>query len=257
EEAAAQGLLAGINAAAQALDIETWSPGRDQAYIGVLVDDLITQGTQEPYRMFTSRAEYRLLLREDNADLRLTEIGRNLGLVDDQRWQVFSEKRHAVNNELERLKKTNIHPAQVEPEVAETLFDGPLSRNNTLYDLLRRPGVKYHELHKIDAAGEPLPPGQAAQQVEIQVKYSGYLQRQLDDIDKQARNQKQPIPDDLDYDNVPSLSNEMRLKLSQTRPTTIGHASRIPGMTPVTISILLVHMKKLGLLKRLSTKAAA
>ena len=257
EEAAAQGLLAGINAAAQALDIESWSPGRDQAYIGVLVDDLITQGTQEPYRMFTSRAEYRLLLREDNADLRLTEIGRNLGLVDDQRWQTFCEKRDAVNNELERLKKTNIHPAQVEPELAETLFDGPLSRDNTLYDLLRRPGVEYQQLHQIDAAGEPLPLGQAAQQVEIQVKYAGYLQRQLDDIDKQERHQNQPIPDDLDYDSVPSLSNEMRLKLSQTRPGTIGHASRIPGMTPVTISILLVHMKKLGLLKKLSNEAAA
>lgn len=257
EEAAAQGLLAGINAAALALDIESWSPGRDQAYIGVLVDDLITQGTQEPYRMFTSRAEYRLLLREDNADLRLTEIGRNLGLVDDQRWQLFCEKRDAVNNELERLKKTNIHPGQVEPELAETLFDGPLSRDNTLYDLLRRPGVEYQQLHQIDAAGEPLPVGQAAQQVEIQVKYAGYLQRQLDDIDKQARHQNQPIPDDLDYDSVPSLSNEMRLKLSQTRPGTIGHASRIPGMTPVTISILLVHMKKLGLLKKISNEAAA
>ena len=257
EEAAAQGLLAGINAAALALDIDSWSPGRDQAYIGVLVDDLITQGTQEPYRMFTSRAEYRLLLREDNADLRLTEIGRNLGLVDDQRWQLFCEKRDAVNNELERLKKTNIHPGQVEPELAETLFDGPLSRDNTLYDLLRRPGVEYQQLHQIDAAGEPLPVGQAAQQVEIQVKYAGYLQRQLDDIDKQARHQNQPIPDDLDYDSVPSLSNEMRLKLSQTRPGTIGHASRIPGMTPVTISILLVHMKKLGLLKKISNEAAA
>ena len=257
EEAAAQGLLAGINAAALALDIDSWSPGRDQAYIGVLVDDLITQGTQEPYRMFTSRAEYRLLLREDNADLRLTEIGRNLGLVDDQRWQLFCEKRDAVNNELERLKKTNIHPGQVEPELAETLFDGPLSRDNTLYDLLRRPGVEYQQLHQIDAAGEPLPAGQAAQQVEIQVKYAGYLQRQLDDIDKQARHQNQPIPDDLDYDSVPSLSNEMRLKLSQTRPGTIGHASRIPGMTPVTISILLVHMKKLGLLKKISNEAAA
>ena len=257
EEAAAQGLLAGINAAALALDIDSWSPGRDQAYIGVLVDDLITQGTQEPYRMFTSRAEYRLLLREDNADLRLTEIGRNLGLVDDQRWQLFCEKRDAVNNELERLKKTNIHPDQVEPELAETLFDGPLSRDNTLYDLLRRPGVEYQQLHQIDAAGEPLPVGQAAQQVEIQVKYAGYLQRQLDDIDKQARHQNQPIPDDLDYDSVPSLSNEMRLKLSQTRPGTIGHASRIPGMTPVTISILLVHMKKLGLLKKISNEAAA
>ena len=257
EEAAAQGLLAGINAAAQALDIDSWSPGRDQAYIGVLVDDLITQGTLEPYRMFTSRAEYRLLLREDNADLRLTEIGRQLGLVDEQRWQAFSEKRDAVDSELARLAKTTVHPEQVEPELAESLFDGPLSRDNTLYDLLRRPGVEYHELHKIDAAGDPLPPGQAAQQVEIQVKYSGYLQRQLDDIDKQARHQKQPIPDDLDYDGVPSLSNEMRLKLNQTRPATIGHASRIPGMTPVTISILLVHMKKLGLLKRLSTDAAA
>jgi len=257
EEAAAQGLLAGINAAALALQIESWTPGRDQAYLGVLVDDLITQGTQEPYRMFTSRAEYRLLLREDNADLRLTEIGRQLGLVDDHRWQVFCEKRDSVTTEITRLTKTIIHPQKMEAELATAVLAGPLSRDTSLHDLLRRPEVDYHSLHQLPGSGTPLPPGQAASQVQIQVKYSGYLQRQLDEIEKQSRNEMQPLADDFDYDSVPSLSNEMRQKLTQTRPATLGQASRIPGVTPAAIAILLVHMKKLGLLKKLPTDAAA
>lgn len=257
EEAAAQGLLAGINAAAQALEIDSWTPGRDQAYLGVLVDDLITQGTQEPYRMFTSRAEYRLLLREDNADLRLTEIGRQLGLVDDHRWQVFCEKRDTVSAEITRLSRTIIRPQQVAPEQATEVLSGPLNRETSLHDLLRRPDADYHSLHQLPGSGTPLPPGQAASQVQIQIKYSGYLQRQLDEIDKQSRNEQQPLPDDFDYEAVPSLSNEMRQKLTQIRPATIGQASRIPGVTPAAIAILLVHMKKLGLLKKLPTDAAA
>lgn len=257
EEAAAQGLLAGINAAAQALQIDSWTPGRDQAYIGVLVDDLITQGTQEPYRMFTSRAEYRLLLREDNADLRLTETGRKLGLVDNQRWEVFCEKRDAVADEVTRLTKTIIRPALVEPELVDSVLGGPLSRETSLHDLLRRPEVDYHSLHQLPGSGTPLAPGQAASQVEIQVKYSGYLQRQLDEIDKQSRNESQPLPDDFDYESVPSLSNEMRQKLAQIRPATIGQASRVPGVTPAAIAILLVHMKKLGILKKLPASVAA
>lgn len=257
EEAAAQGLLAGINAAAQSLEIDSWTPRRDQAYIGVLVDDLITQGTQEPYRMFTSRAEYRLLLREDNADLRLTETGRELGLVDDQRWEVFCEKRDAVTAEVTRLTKTIIRPALVEPELVDSVLGGPLSRETSLHDLLRRPEADYHSLHKLPGSGTPLAPGQAASQVEIQVKYSGYLQRQLDEIDKQSRNESQPLPDDFDYESVPSLSNEMRQKLAQIRPATIGQASRVPGVTPAAIAILLVHMKKLGILKKLPASVAA
>ncbi|MEL0081705.1 MAG: tRNA uridine-5-carboxymethylaminomethyl(34) synthesis enzyme MnmG [Gammaproteobacteria bacterium] len=257
EEAAAQGLLAGINAAAQALEIESWSPGRDQAYIGVLVDDLITQGTQEPYRMFTSRAEYRLLLREDNADLRLTEIGRRLGLVDDHRWQAFSEKREAIEAELGRLKATIIRPQHQDSEVTASVLGQPLTREATLHELLRRPEATYDALHQLAGSGTPLPPGQAASQVQIQVKYSGYLQRQLDEIEKQSQHESHPLPDDFDYQAVPSLSNEMRQKLSSIRPATIGQASRIPGVTPAAIGILLVHMKKIGLLKKAPTNAAA
>ncbi len=256
EEAAAQGLLAGINAAGSALGLDSWSPGREESYIGVMVDDLITQGTTEPYRMFTSRAEYRLLLREDNADLRLTEKGRQLGLVGEQRWRVFNEKRAAVEHELTRLPKTIIQPQQVEPELAEQLFGGPLSRETSLFDLLRRPGVDYHALHQIPGSGEPLAPGDAATQVEIQIKYSGYLQRQLDEIEKQAQHEHQPLPEQLNYNDVPSLSNEIRLKLADVRPATIGQAGRIPGVTPAAISILLVYLKKSGLLRKNSSAAA-
>jgi len=243
EEAAAQGLLAGLNAARLVQEKESWYPMRNQAYLGVLVDDLITRGTNEPYRMFTSRAEYRLMLREDNADLRLTETGRELGLVNDHRWRMFSEKRDAMEREQQRFETTRLHPAQVDPATSERVFGGELSRDHTLMDLLRRPNVAYEDL--IDLAGfEHVGIDEVAQQLEITAKYSGYIDRQMAEIEKQQRNEQTRLPDNLDYSNVRGLSAEVQQKLSDYRPATIGQASRISGVTPAAISLLLVHLKK-------------
>jgi tRNA uridine 5-carboxymethylaminomethyl modification enzyme len=250
EEAGAQGLIAGLNAARSVKELDQWTPGRDQAYIGVLVDDLATLGTQEPYRMFTSRAEYRLLLREDNADIRLTAKGRELGLVDDLRWQAFNEKLEAIERETQRLKNTWI---QADSEAARELnpkLKTTLTREANLESLLRRPEVSYQMLAELSGIGEPLAHQQAAEQVEIQTKYAGYIERQKDEIAKQQRNENTLLPLDIDYAKVPGLSNEVIAKLNSAKPESIGKASRISGVTPAAISILLVHLKKLGLLKK-------
>ena len=244
EEAAAQGLLAGLNAARYAQDKEGWYPRRDQAYIGVLVDDLITLGTKEPYRMFTSRAEHRLLLREDNADLRLTEIGRELGLVDDTRWRAFSEKREAIERETQRLKSTVLHPHMLSADETQRVFGDPLARDFKLYDLLRRPNVTYTSLTSLAAVGSEISDVAVTEQVEIQCKYAGYIDRQAEEIERQRRNEETYIPAWLDYAQVRGLSNEVRQKLQNQQPATIGQASRIPGVTPAAISLLLVHLKK-------------
>ena len=244
EEAAAQGLLAGLNASRYAQDKEGWYPRRDQAYIGVLVDDLITLGTKEPYRMFTSRAEHRLLLREDNADLRLTEIGRELGLVDDTRWRAFSEKREAIERETQRLKSTVLHPHMLSADETQRVFGDPLARDFKLYDLLRRPNVTYASLTSLEAVGSEISDVAVTEQVEIQCKYAGYIDRQAEEIERQRRNEETYIPAWLDYAQVRGLSNEVRQKLQNQQPATIGQASRIPGVTPAAISLLLVHLKK-------------
>ena len=248
EEAGAQGLLAAINAARSVQDKESWTPGRDQAYIGVLVDDLVTLGTQEPYRMFTSRAEYRLILREDNADLRLTEIARDLGLLSDEHWRAFSEKRETIEKEQQRLAEMNVQPeSAMSRAFAEKLaIDGevkPLARNYKAADLLRRPEIDYVDLVEIIGVGEGVTPA-VAEQVEIQAKYSGYLDRQQDEIDKAKRHQKTAIPNVINYAQVRGLSTEVQQKLSDHRPETIGQAGRIPGVTPAAISLLMVHLKK-------------
>jgi len=250
EEAAAQGLLAGINAALRAQEKDPWSPRRDQAYIGVMMDDLSTLGTKEPYRMFTSRAEYRLLLREDNADLRLTVIGRELGLVDDERWSFFNDKIELMAQEQQRLRSTWVN--QLSPAAAgiNAIMNAPLAREHSLEELLRRPEVTYDALMSIPELGPRIPNDQAAEQVEIQVKYAGYIDRQQDEIDKQLRNENALLPADLDYADVSGLSNEVKIKLNDAKPETIGQASRISGITPAAISILLVHLKKRGLLRK-------
>ena len=243
EEAAAQGLLAGLNAARQVQDKESWYPLRNQAYLGVLVDDLITSGTNEPYRMFTSRAEYRLMLREDNADLRLTEIGRELGLVDESRWQAFNEKREAIEKEQQRFEGTRLHPESIDTKKSHEVFGGPLSRDHSLMDLLRRPNVSYEDL--IELAGfEHVGIDAVAQQLEIAAKYSGYIDRQSAEIERQQRHEQTKLPDTIDYGNVHGLSSEVQQKLSDHRPATVGQASRISGVTPAAISLLLVHLKK-------------
>lgn len=244
EEAAAQGLLAGINAALQVQDREAWCPGREQAYIGVLVDDLITRGVSEPYRMFTSRAEYRLMLREDNADMRLTETGRNLGLVDDLRWQAFERKREAVAAELQRLKSTWLNPRLLPQADAERVLGKGIEREYALTDLLRRPDVSYADLMSLPGAGEPVSDPVVAEQVEIQIKYDGYIARQHDEIERRAQYEATPLPRDLDYNLVRGLSKEVQQRLDQHRPETIGQASRISGLTPAAISLLLVHLKR-------------
>ena len=244
EEAGAQGLLAGLNAALQVQEKPAWTPKRSEAYIGVLVDDLITSGTIEPYRMFTSRAEHRLLLREDNADLRLTEIGRELGLVDDHRWRLFCEKREQVEQEMQRFKETVVRPTDISDEEKETVFDGALSREYRLHELLRRPNVTYDSLISLNCVGNSVKNKSVAEQVEIQYKYAGYIERQQKEINKQRRNEETLLPDDLDYKTVRGLSNEALQKLSEQRPVSIGQSSRIPGITPATISLLLVHLKK-------------
>jgi tRNA uridine 5-carboxymethylaminomethyl modification enzyme len=242
EEAAAQGLLAGLNAARQVQGKESWSPRRDEAYIGVMVDDLITRGTAEPYRMFTSRAEYRLLLREDNADLRLTPIGRELGLVGDARWAAFEAKREAIEREQQRLRETFARPTEVHN--AETLLGGPLTREYRLEELLRRPDVSYQALAELLPGFEPVRDALVAEQVEVQLKYAGYIERQREEIERAQRNENTALPEDLDYHAVRGLSSEVQEKLSRTRPTTIGQASRIPGITPAAISLLLIYLKK-------------
>ncbi|KML64451.1 tRNA uridine-5-carboxymethylaminomethyl(34) synthesis enzyme MnmG [Pectobacterium peruviense] len=250
EEAAAQGMLAGLNAARLAADKEGWSPRRDQAYLGVLVDDLCTLGTKEPYRMFTSRAEYRLMLREDNADLRLTEMGRELGMVDDHRWARFNEKLESIEKERQRLRDIHVHPQSEQLDQVNSLLKTPLSREANGEELLRRPEVDYAQLTALPLFAPGLTDEQAAEQVEIQVKYEGYIARQQDEIEKQLRNENALLPADLDYKQVNGLSNEVIAKLNDHKPSSIGQASRISGITPAAISILLIWLKKQGLLRR-------
>ncbi|MBT8061488.1 MAG: tRNA uridine-5-carboxymethylaminomethyl(34) synthesis enzyme MnmG, partial [Gammaproteobacteria bacterium] len=244
EEAAAQGLIAGLNAARRARGLEAWCPGRDEAYIGVLIDDLITQGTREPYRMFTSRAEYRLNLREDNADARLTETGRGLGLVEDVRWDQFQRKRDAVAEEQQRLASLWLSPENAGGKALEVKLGIRLSRETTALDLLKRPELDYVRLMGVEGIGPGVPDPQVSGQVEVQVKYSGYLKRQAEEIERNRRNEGQQIPADFDYQGVRGLSSELAEKLAQSRPETIGRASRIPGMTPAAISLLLVYLKR-------------
>jgi len=252
EEAAAQGLLAGLNAALQTQGKDAWTPGRSEAYLGVLVDDLTTQGVAEPYRMFTSRAEYRLSLREDNADMRLTEIGRQLGVVDDARWQAFETKRESVARELERLKLTWVNPRVLAAAESERVVGQALEREYNLADLLRRPGVGYDTLmtmQGIDAqplAGPGVEDPAVKEQVEIQLKYSGYIDRQAREVERHDHYENLKLPENLNYLDIAALSFEVRQKLDKQRPETLGQASRISGVTPAAISLLLVHLKKRG-----------
>ena len=250
EEAAAQGLLAGLNAARFSAEKEGWSPRRDQAYLGVLVDDLSTLGTKEPYRMFTSRAEYRLMLREDNADLRLTEMGRELGLVDDERWARFNQKLERIETERQRLKTSWVNPLAESAAEVNAHLTAPLSREASGEDLLRRPEMTYEQLVQMTPFAPGLDDAEAAEQVEIQVKYEGYIARQQDEIEKQQRNENTLLPAMLDYRQVTGLSNEVIAKLNDHKPVSIGQASRISGVTPAAISILLVWLKKQGMLRR-------
>ncbi|MEB0939759.1 tRNA uridine-5-carboxymethylaminomethyl(34) synthesis enzyme MnmG [Citrobacter braakii] len=250
EEAAAQGMLAGLNAARLSAEKDGWAPRRDQAYLGVLVDDLCTLGTKEPYRMFTSRAEYRLMLREDNADLRLTEIGRELGLVDDERWARFNEKLERIEQERQRLKSTWVNPLAESAAEVNAHLATPLSREASGEDLLRRPDMTYAQLTSLSAFAPALDDAQAAEQVEIQVKYEGYIARQQEEIERQQRNENTLLPATLDYRQVSGLSNEVIAKLNDHKPVSIGQASRISGVTPAAISILLVWLKKQGMLRR-------
>ena len=244
EEAAAQGLLAGLNAGRLVAGEEGWCPRRDEAYMGVLVDDLITRGVSEPYRMFTSRAEYRLQLREDNADLRLTGHGRRLGVVDDARWDVFCRKRDAIGVESARLHSTFVQPQDIPAEDAQRVLGQPLEREYALADLLRRPGVNYASLHTLPGTGAPVPDLYVAEQVEVTIKYAGYIDRQQGEIARQLTQETLRIPADLDYADVRGLSNEARQKLAAGKPETVGQAARISGMTPAAISLLLVHLKR-------------
>lgn len=250
EEAAAQGLLAGLNAGLQAQDKEGWCPRRDQAYMGVLVDDLSTLGTKEPYRMFTSRAEYRLLLREDNADARLTEKGRELGLVDDIRWKAFVEKQEAIEKEMQRLKSQWVNPASANAEQINSLLKTPMQRESTLEAMIRRPEVSYESLMSIDGLGPAIENRQAAEQVEINIKYQGYINRQLDEIEKLKRHEDTLLSNEINYADVKGLSNEVIAKLNDIKPENIGQASRISGVTPAAISILLIYLKKNGLRRK-------
>ncbi len=247
EEAAAQGLLAGINAALKAQERDAWCPRRDEAYLGVLVDDLITLGVTEPYRMFTSRAEYRLQLREDNADLRLTEAGRRLGVVGDVRWAAFEAKREAILREQDRLKSIWVKPkadARLAPEVDAPVLGTTIEREYSLHELLRRPGVSYASLMALPGAGEPVADAMVAEQVEIQAKYHGYIERQKDEVTRNAQYENLRLPANLDYRTVTGLSTEAQQKLNQHKPETAGQAARISGITPAAISLLLVHVKR-------------
>ncbi|MEY4730402.1 MAG: tRNA uridine 5-carboxymethylaminomethyl modification enzyme MnmG [Pseudomonadota bacterium] len=247
EEAAAQGLLAGVNAGLQTQGKASWCPRRDEAYIGVLVDDLVTRGVNEPYRMFTSRAEYRLQLREDNADARLTEIGRTLGLVDDVRWAAFEQKREAVARETERLKSTWVNPKNLPDADAQRVLGQSIEREYSLLDLLRRPDVTYASLMTLPGAGEATPDASVSEQVEIAVKYHGYIARQQDEVARSVEQETLRLPSNMDYTQVRGLSKEAQQKLNQHQPETLGQAGRISGMTPATISLLLVHLKKSSL----------
>ncbi len=244
EEAAGQGLLAATNAALKIQEQEPWWPRRDQAYMGVLIDDLVTQGTDEPYRMFTSRAEYRLQLREDNADLRLTEIGRGLGLVDDARWQVFAQKHELLEQEQQRLRNTWIRPEHCVNNEDENVLGQKLARETSLEDLLRRPETDYVSLMTLPKAGAAIEDGIVIEQLEIQARYAGYLGRQQNEIDKQRKHEGTQLPESLDYANVRGLSAEVMQKLNRNKPSTLGQASRIAGITPAAISLLMVHLKK-------------
>jgi tRNA uridine 5-carboxymethylaminomethyl modification enzyme len=254
EEAAAQGLHAGVNAALHVRGQAPWTPKRDEAYLGVLIDDLITKGVTEPYRMFTSRAEYRLQLREDNADMRLTETGRRLGLVDDARWAAFCRKRDAVSRETQRLKSTWVNPRNLPAAESERVLGKPLEHEHNLFDLLRRPGVEYFTLMEMDGARhrcadvsrETLGEAHDAviEQIEIAAKYAGYIDRQKEEIARAAHYENLPLPPDMDYMQITALSIEVRQKLQQHRPETLGQASRISGVTPVAISLLLIYLKK-------------
>ncbi|MBE0457286.1 tRNA uridine-5-carboxymethylaminomethyl(34) synthesis enzyme MnmG [Pseudoalteromonas prydzensis] len=252
EEAGAQGLIAGMNAALQVQGKEPWTPRRDEAYVGVLIDDLTTLGTKEPYRMFTSRAEYRLLLREDNADIRLTAKGRELGLVNDERWQSFNEKMDVIAKESQRIKETWIHKDHAVIDQVNSLLKTPLVREASLEDLLRRPEIRYNDLMAIDGLGSEFDNALALEQVEIHTKYAGYIARQQDEINKQLRHEETVLPKDYDYSTVSGLSNEVVAKLTEARPDTIGQASRISGITPAAISLLLVYLKKQGLLRKIA-----
>jgi len=255
EEAAAQGLIAGINAALQVKGRDAWVPKRSEGYLGVLVDDLVTRGTREPYRMFTSRAEHRLLLREDNADLRLTPVGRELGLVDDERWTLFQQKLELSAREVERLERTRVHPATVPAEWQQRVLKAPLGRDASGFELLRRPEVDYESLLEIieapdwasTGAVDDRLPAQIRAQIEVRAKYAGYIERQQDEIDRQQRNEETSLPENLDYAAIAGLSTEVRQKLAEAQPATVGQASRVPGVTPAAVSILLVHLKKRSL----------
>jgi tRNA uridine 5-carboxymethylaminomethyl modification enzyme len=252
EEAAAQGIVAGINAACAVSEREAWSPRRSDAYIGVLIDDLVTRGTAEPYRMFTSRAEYRLLLREDNADLRLTPVARELGLVDDERWRFFECKRAGTEREIGRLAAIRLRPQDVEAASADGVFGAALTREQSALELLRRPEVAYENLTSLPAVGA-MPDADAADerlteqvllQVDVQAKYAGYIERQAQEIERQRRSEETALPQNLDYGEVRGLSTEARQRLSEVRPATLGQAARVPGITPAAVSLLLIHLKK-------------
>jgi tRNA uridine 5-carboxymethylaminomethyl modification enzyme len=254
EEAAAQGIVAGINAGLAVRQHEPWVPQRSEAYLGVLIDDLVTRGTREPYRMFTSRAEHRLLLREDNADLRLTPIGRRLGLVDDERWRLFEARQRLSEQETLRLQAVRLHPEKVPEEWSQRVLGGPLARDASAFELLRRPEVGYDTL--LEVAGAPdwleCPPDdrvspQVRIEVEARAKYAGYIERQRAEIDRQRRNEETKLPDDIDYGQVAGLSHEVRGRLSEYRPATVGQAGRVPGVTPAAVTLLLVHLKKRSL----------
>ena len=246
EEAAAQGIIAGLNAGLITQDKPPWYPRRNQAYIGVLIDDLTTRGTTEPYRMFTSRAEYRLLLREDNADLRLTEIGRRYGLIDDHRWRIFSEKRDAIEREQRYLNETRLQPDAIDDDTATQIFGQPLSRTHSLMQLLERPGVDYARLIEVVGRDPTLLDATVIRQLEIQARYNGYIERQETEIARATKDEAAMLPDDLSYQAISGLSNEVVQKLAAQRPTTLGQASRIPGITPAAISLLRIHLKKRG-----------
>ncbi|QHG92206.1 tRNA uridine-5-carboxymethylaminomethyl(34) synthesis enzyme MnmG [Coxiella endosymbiont of Amblyomma sculptum] len=248
EEAAAQGIIAGINAALRIQDHESWTPKRNEAYIGVLIDDLVTRGTKEPYRMFTSRSEYRLLLRQDNADLRLTEKGRELGCVDNTRWEFFSSKREMIENEKARLKKYWIRPNTIVARNIEECFRQTLERECCLLDLLRRPKITYSQLMRIENLGPGVLDDSVSEQIEIQAKYEGYLFRQIEEINHQKRYESIPIPKSTDYQKIFGLSNEARQKFIEQRPSTIAQAKQISGITPVAISLLLLHLKRIEIL---------
>jgi tRNA uridine 5-carboxymethylaminomethyl modification enzyme len=250
EEAAAQGLVAGVNAAALACGLAEWQPQRASSYMGVLVDDLTTQGTREPYRMFTSRAEYRLLLREDNADARLTPLGRELGLVDEERWRFFSDKYEAIGREAARLESTLVRAASVPADWQQRVLGSTLTRDVNAFDLLRRPEVDYAALIELtgeapDAAGlDARIAGQRVLELEVRARYAGYIERQQEEIERAREHEGAAVPGDLDYGQVSGLSNEVRQRLAEVRPATLGQAARVPGVTPAAVSLLMIHMKR-------------